>query len=321
VFFVVIEITREFSLQHNHNHQLKMTLLVVSEDIVEYVLFNFIDPRDYLSILLTCSTFWRCLHNNSSYKYCRLLMSSNMNRFDDIPPYDFLVSTTTINIRNILHYKYNVPLPIEILKNFDFSVGKELLKIFKFFLEDVYAMDVIYQEMLGDIACIFRMSLKPENYDVESIIFLLEKYAEYMPTVLYTSEDMLLSRTYVDFVADVPEVATRRHLVIQILNHVLDRCDYESVMRIWPIELLDDKSLILEAVTYNSCVFINASLRLKDDPEVALAAVSQDGSLLQVASENIQKNINIVHTALRQRGTLRYLEELKSLTKVFDPHE
>jgi hypothetical protein len=295
-----------------------MCLLVASEDIVEYVLFNFVNPRDYLSIVLTCSTFCRCLHKNSSYKYCRLLMSNNINRFDDIPHYDFLVSTATINIRNILHYRYNVPITIQILKNFNFNVGKELLKVFKFFLEDVYALDVAYQPMMLEVMEIFHIANNPPT---DRIVYLLEKYVEYMATVLYTSEDMSLDWMYADILTTAPEIASRRHIVLQILKHIPDRDDYELVMNDWPVELLDDKNLMLEAVTYNPCVFVYASLRLKDDPDIALAAVSQDGSLLQLASENIQNNIKIVHTALRQRGTLRYLEELKSLTAVFDLQE
>ena len=70
----------------------------------------------------------------------------------------------------------------------------------------------------------------------------------------------------------------------------------------WSDELWADRDCVLAAVQQNGLVLQHASEELRADREVVLAAVQQDGNALRYASEGLRADRKVVLAAVRQDG-------------------
>ena len=74
--------------------------------------------------------------------------------------------------------------------------------------------------------------------------------------------------------------------------------------------LRDDKDVVMAAVQQNGMALYFASERLRDDKDVVMAAVHQIGTALYFASDELRNDKDVVLKAVQQNGmTLRYASE------------
>ena len=64
---------------------------------------------------------------------------------------------------------------------------------------------------------------------------------------------------------------------------------------------LNDREIVLAAVKQNGSVLNSVSEELRNDREIVLAAVSQDGNALEYASEKLRNDREIVLAAGKQK--------------------
>jgi Domain of unknown function (DUF4116) len=66
----------------------------------------------------------------------------------------------------------------------------------------------------------------------------------------------------------------------------------------------------LETLKYYGSLFITLNMDLQHDKDIVLAAVNQDGSVLQYVSDELKCDRDIVLTALRQNGNaIKYISD------------
>ena len=91
------------------------------------------------------------------------------------------------------------------------------------------------------------------------------------------------------------------------MTDAIDEPAYEPT----PAPDLNDRDTVLRAVKIHGLALENASERLKNDPEIVLAAIKQShGRAVQLASAELLSNKSFIMAAVREEGsTLRYVTE------------
>ena len=108
----------------------------------------------------------------------------------------------------------------------------------------------------------------------------------------------------------IPETLLKDELVDFFRNSELDDSLIVSELRALRAVYKNDDDVVLAAVTNNGLALQHASERLKRYHDIVLAAVRQNGLALQYASGDMKDNIDIVRIAVRQNGlALQYASD------------
>jgi hypothetical protein len=299
-----------------------MTFKIISTDVCEHILFPCVSPSDYLSILLTCKHYSKTLEKTNCFKYTKLCL---VRDFDYILKHPYIPSesyVTTPEAKRVRDYVGRGKTPIRTVTPFDLryldvTMKKEMLKIFKFDLDDFRFEPWFEQEYKMIMQCIlnFQHSPIPEYFRtfsldsrrINSYSLIQNVSIHFRPqatmkdladlVLKHKGEDLVRWKCYNDD-KDMVISAIRNNFVA--LQFASDR-------------LVDDLDVVKEAInSKHPNAFGYASTRLRRDKEATMYAISKNGLAIRYASRQFLEDRDIAMVAVQNNG-----EVLEFLPKQF----